>query len=89
MSDQCLPEEWAAFWKIGQIRALASPGFAAQVNLARAEGLLVPILEGDLGSVEKLASELLAALSAQIHSKCQLISDGRSAKDPELGWAKE
>jgi hypothetical protein len=35
---ECSPEEWAAFWKIGQIKAIASLGFAAQVSLAHAEG---------------------------------------------------
>jgi len=69
MSDRatkCTPEEWAAFWKIGQIRAIASPGFAAQVNLARAEGLLESLLLGDSDMVARRASELIASLSAQI-----------------------
>ena len=58
--------EWRAFWTIGQIKEIASPGFADRVALAHAEGLLAPMPAGDQGAVQTRASECIAALSAQI-----------------------
>jgi hypothetical protein len=83
-SDQCSPEEWTAFWKMGQIREIASPGFAGRVVLAHEEGLLSLILAGDLESVEKRASELLTILSAQIHSEYRPIPDGNPRQEESL-----
>jgi hypothetical protein len=75
MSDmsRCTPEEWAAFWKIGQLMGIASPEFAGRVNLAREVGLLDALLQGDLETAERLASEAIAILSGQIHSEHPLV----------------
>jgi hypothetical protein len=40
--DQCTDDEWRAFWLLGQIKEIASPGFAHRVKIAREEGLLAP-----------------------------------------------
>ena len=69
-------EEWAAYWKMGQIREIASPGFADRVALAREVGLLAPMLEGDSAEVAKRVSELLATLAAQIRSQYQPTHSG-------------
>jgi hypothetical protein len=59
--------EWEAYWIIGQIKEIASPGFAHRLEIAREEGLLEPLLAGDLDRVAQLASERIKFLSAQIH----------------------
>jgi hypothetical protein len=69
---RCTHEEWTAFWKIGQIRGIASLEFAGRVSLARELGLLDALLQGDLAMAEKLASEAISTLSAQIRSQYQL-----------------
>src|SRR3954463_3626647 len=63
---RCTDEEWRAFWRIGQIKEIASPGFARRLNLAREEGLLAPLLAGDSDTVARLASECIESLSEQI-----------------------
>ena len=69
-SPRCTEAEWRAFYKIGQIREIASPGFADRVALAHEEGLLGPMLEGDQAAVQRRASQCIAALSAQIRYMC-------------------
>ena len=64
---RCSDEEWQAYWRIGQIREIASPGFVRRLEIAREEGLLIPLLAGDLGTAEILASECIKSLSGQIH----------------------
>lgn len=76
------PEEWTAFWKMGQIREIASPGFANRVALAREVGLLAPMLAGDSEAVAKRASELLATLSDQIQSRKTATSGTRGERWP-------
>jgi hypothetical protein len=65
--NRCSDDEWRAYWRIGQIREIASPGFAYRVNLARELGLLAPLLAGDSDKVATVASECIESLSAQIH----------------------
>ena len=65
-AQECTPEEWYAFWKIGQIREIASPGFAYRANLARELGLLDAILAGQEEEARQHALEWIAVLSAQI-----------------------
>jgi hypothetical protein len=62
-------DEWRAFCKMGEVRAIASPLFSDRVNLAHAEGLLTPMLAGDREAVQRRASELLESLAARIHSE--------------------
>ena len=66
-NHKCSLEEWQAYWRIGQIRMIASPGFALQLDIAREEGLLAPLLAGDSDTVARLASECIESLSARIH----------------------
>lgn len=63
---RCSDEEWRAFWRIGQIREIAEPGFARRLEIAREEGLLALLLAGDRDGVERVASECIESLSAQI-----------------------
>ena len=63
---RCTDDEWRAYWQLLQIKGLTSPGFVCRVNLAHELGLLTPLLAGDLDTAEKLASERIEYLSAQI-----------------------
>jgi hypothetical protein len=62
----CTEEEWQAYWRIGQIKEIASLGFARRLTIAREEGLLAPLLAGDSDKVASLASECIALLSVRI-----------------------
>jgi hypothetical protein len=62
------PVEKRAYFKMFDIRQIASPGFVHLVNLAHEEGLLALILAKDLKAVHLSASELLASLAGQIYS---------------------
>src|ERR1700730_11510789 len=64
--NQCSDDEWRAYWRIGQIREIASPGFARRLEIAHEEGLLAPLLAGDSDKVARVASECIESLSAQI-----------------------
>jgi hypothetical protein len=59
--------EWRAFCKMGDVKEIASPRFARLTRIAHAEGLLAPMLAGELEEVQRFASQLLDALAAQIH----------------------
>lgn len=63
---RCTDAEWAAYWRMGQIKLILLPLFARQLEIAREEGLLTPLLAGDRDTVERLASECIESLSAQI-----------------------
>lgn len=67
----CSDDEWRAFVKMGQIREILAPRFAYLVSLARAEGLLNGLLADDPEAVQRLGSELMDTLAAQIHSQYQ------------------
>ena len=79
---KCSPEEWLAFVKIGQIREVLSPRFVQLINLARAEGLLEGLLEGDSEMVQRRGSELLSCLAARINTDYSITQKST----PTLDW---
>jgi hypothetical protein len=63
---------WAAFYRMNDLREIASPRFARLIELAREEGLLVPLLAGDSETVEKAAAALREKLCEEVRSHCHI-----------------
>lgn len=49
---------WAAFYRMYDLREIASPRFALLIKLARAEGLLTPLLAGDTETMRRASAAL-------------------------------
>lgn len=56
---------WRAFCKSEDLKEIASARFARLIALAHVEGLLAPILSGDLETAQRRASELSETLLSQ------------------------
>jgi len=65
------PERWSAFFTIGEVQMIATPGFARRARLAREQGLLDSVLADDRQELLGRASELISRLAAQIHPEYQ------------------
>jgi len=92
MTEECTDDEWRAYWRLLQTKGLTSPGFVCRINLAHELGLLTPLLAGDLDTAEKLASEHIKSLSAQIrwvYPPQVSVPDEERSDDPMESWRQE
>jgi hypothetical protein len=62
------PETWRAFFSIGDVEEIASPGFARRVRIAQELGLLDKLLEDDQEALLEYASNLKSRIMGQLFS---------------------
>ncbi len=65
------PERWRAFFTIGDVEEIASPGFGRRVRIAQELGLLDKLLEDDQEALLEYASNLKLRILAQLPSELE------------------
>jgi hypothetical protein len=65
------PETWRAFFSIGDVEEIASPGFGRRVRIARELGLLDKLLQDDQEALSEYASDVKSRIMAQLFSELE------------------
>jgi hypothetical protein len=65
------PETWRAFFSIGDVEEIASPGFGRRVRIAQELGLLDKLLGDDQEALLEYAFNLKSRVLAQLPSELE------------------